>query len=123
QKIFAEEAPPRWVILLSGSDIVLGERARWGKGQYLRFQLGELLARKDNTALNITAVLLGRASLAPESGAPIHDTLDEKSHKHAHGVSADLKHAARAAVELIGNAYVKWEREKGRKKLYTDDAA
>lgn len=122
-RIFAEEAPPRWVLLISGAEVILGERARWGKGQYLRFELDELLARKDNTALGITAVLLSKASLAPEDGAPIHDTLDEKSHKHAHGVSADLKHAAREAVELIGNGYVAWEREKGKRELFSEDAA
>lgn len=123
QWLFAEEQPPRWVLLISGGQVILGERARWGKGQYLRFDLAELLARRDNTALGIAAVLLGKPSLAPESGAPIHDTLDEKSHKHAHGVSTDLKHAAREAVELIGNAYVEWEREKGKKLLFSDDAA
>lgn len=121
--LFSLEEPPRWVLLLSGSEILLAERARWGKGQFLRFELGELLARKDPTALNIAAALLSRATLAPEDGAPVHDTLDERSHKHAHGVSSDLKHAAREAVELIGNEYVHWERSSGKQALYTENAA
>lgn len=122
-EIFALEAPPRWVLVVSGADVVLAERARWGKGRYLRFELPELLARKDATALAIAAALLSRSTLAPGEGAPLHDSLDEKSHKHAHGVSSELKHAARAAVELIGNEYVHWERESGKKALYSEKAA
>lgn len=122
-EIFALDAPPRWVLLVSGGDLLLAERARWGKGRYLRFELGELLARKDNTALSIAVALLSRPSLAPEAGNPIHDTLDERSHKHAHGVSADLKHAAREAVELLGNEYVHYERTTGKKVLFSEQAA
>ncbi len=121
--VFSVEPPPRWVVLVSGQDLVLGERARWGKGRYLRFDLGELLARKDSTALDITAALLSRATIAPSDGTPVHDTLDERSHKHAHGVSKELKYAARDAVELLGNEYVHWERTTGKKALYTDQAA
>src|SRR5690606_6880371 len=121
--IFALEAPPRWVLLVSGADVVLAERARWGKGRYLRFELPELLARKDAAALAIAASLLSKNTLAPGEGTPLHDTLDEKSHKHAHGVSSDLKHAAREAVELIGNEYVRWERESGKKALFSERAA
>ncbi|MCA9642517.1 MAG: hypothetical protein KC492_17580, partial [Myxococcales bacterium] len=122
-EVFAVDAPPRWVLLLSGGDVLLAERARWGKGRYLRFELTELLARRDNTALAIAAALLSKQSLAPEAGNPIHDTLDERSHKHAHGVSADLKYAAREAVELLGNEYVHYERTTGKKVLFTEQAA
>lgn len=122
-EVFAVDAPPRWVLLLSGGDVLLAERARWGKGRYLRFELTELLARRDNTALSIAAALLSKQSLAPEAGNPIHDTLDERSHKHAHGVSADLKYAAREAVELLGNEYVHYERTTGKKVLFTEQAA
>src|SRR5690606_26914099 len=51
--IFAEEQPRRSVLLLSGQEVIPGERARWGRGHYLRFDLGELLSRKDSAALSI----------------------------------------------------------------------
>ncbi len=121
--LFAGEQAPRWALILSGADIILAERARWGKGRYLRFDLAELLARRDASALLICAALLGRATLSPADGAPLHDSLDERSHKHAHGVSSDLKFAAREAVELLGNEYVYWERTQGKKTLFTEQAA
>jgi hypothetical protein len=121
--LFATEQAPRWALILSGADIILAERARWGKGRYLRFDLAELLARRDASALTICAALLGRATLSPADGAPLHDSLDERSHKHAHGVSSDLKFAAREAVELLGNEYVYWERNQGHKTLFTEQAA
>jgi hypothetical protein len=82
-----------------------------------------LLARRDASALTICAALIGRSTLAPADGAPLHDSLDERSHKHAHGVSSDLKFAAREAVELLGNEYVYWERTQGKKTLFTEQAA
>lgn len=121
--LFAEENAPRWALVLSGADVILAERARWGKGRYLRFELDELLARKDAAALTICAALVGKSTLSPLDGAPLHDSLDERSHKHAHGVSADLKYAAREAVELLGNEYVYWERTQGKKTLFTEQAA
>ena len=121
--LFATENAPRWALILSGADLILAERARWGKGRYLRFDLAELFARKDASALTICAALLGKATLSPPDSNPLHDSLDERSHKHAHGVSATLKFAAREAVELLGNEYVYWERNQGKKTLFTDQAA
>ena len=64
--LFATENAPRWALILSGADLILAERARWGKGRYLRFDLAELFARKDASALTICAALLGKADpLAP----------------------------------------------------------
>ena len=120
---FAVEAPPRWIVLLSGKDAFLAERARWGRGRHLRFDLSELLGRKDSQALAITAALLSRDALAPDDGAPIHDTLDESSHKHAHGVSSDLKYAARKAVELLGNEYVHYQRTVRKRAMHGEREA
>ncbi|MGS0066183.1 hypothetical protein ACUOJY_28900, partial [Escherichia coli] len=53
--------------------------------------------------LKATAVLLHKDSLLPGSGAPYLDSLDDNSHKHAFGVSEDLKYALRESIELLGN--------------------
>ena len=114
-RAFAVPDPPRWIVLLAGVEVILAERARWGRGQYLRFDLAELLGRKNAGALRITAALLCKASLVPDSGQLLHDRLDESSHKHAQGVSASLKFAAREAVELIANEWVFYQRGRAKK--------
>src|SRR5690606_13382066 len=63
----------------------------------------EILGRKDDITLKATAALLHRQSLVPEQGGSLLDNLDENSHKHAFGVSEDLKYALREAIELLGN--------------------
>lgn len=120
---FEVEAPPRWIVFISGTEILLAERARWGRGQYLRFDASEILGRKDPKALRITAALLCRASLVPDSGTLLHDRLDENSHKHAQGVSADLKFAAREAVELIANEWVHYQRTTAKKAIHGEKVA
>ena len=50
---------------------ILADAAAWFAGRVTgRFDLGELLGRKDPKALHITAALLCRASLVPDGGAP-----------------------------------------------------
>jgi hypothetical protein len=120
---FEVEQPPRWIIVVSGAEIVLAERPRWGRGQYLRFDLQELLGRKDPAALRITAALLARQSLVPDGGTLLHDRLDESSHRHAQGVSADLKYAAREAVELLANEWVYHQRTVAKKALHGERVA
>src|SRR5699024_9858072 len=49
-------------------------------------------------------VLLHRDSLLASQGSSnLLDTLDENAHKHAYGVSEDLKYALRECIELLGN--------------------
>ncbi len=120
---FALEAPPRWVVVISGANVFLAERARWGRGRHLRFDLDEILGRKDAKAINVCAALLSKDALAPSDGPPIHDTLDENSHKHAYGVSSDLKYAAREAVELLGNDWVHYQRTVAKKAMHTERVA
>lgn len=122
---FSEERAPRWVLVLAGAEVVLAERARWGKGQWLRFELDTLLRRRDAGALDVTAALLSRALLVPANAGEttLHDRLSESSHQHAVGVSANLKFAAREAVELLGNEVVHYVRTTSKKALYGDRAA
>ncbi|ECX1511580.1 class I SAM-dependent DNA methyltransferase, partial [Salmonella enterica subsp. enterica serovar Derby] len=53
-------------------------------------------------------VLLHKDSLLPGSGAPYLDSLDDNSHKHAFGVSEDLKYALRESIELLGNEAMRY---------------
>jgi hypothetical protein len=122
---FSEERAPRWMLVLAGAELVLAERARWGKGQWLRFELDTLLRRRDAGALDVTAALLSRALLVPSNAGEttLHDRLSESSHQHAVGVSSNLKFAAREAVELLGNEVVHYVRTTSKKALYGDRAA
>jgi hypothetical protein len=121
--LFAGSAPPRWIVLLGGREAILADRGRWGRGQFVRFDLETLLRRRDPGALRVTAALLSRELLAPTAGRPLTETLLESSHKHAVGVSSDLKYAAREAVELLGNEWVHYTREVSKKTLYDENVA
>lgn len=101
--VFKQENPPRWVLLLSDRQAVLIDRFKWLQNRILRFDWDEILGRKDDITLKATAALLHGQSLVPSEGSSLLDGLDENSHKHAYGVSEDLKYALREAIELLGN--------------------
>jgi len=101
--VFTLSEPPRWVLLVSPYQIVLIERAKYAQKRFLRFDIEEILARKEDSVLKAFSVLLHKESLAPTDGLSLLDTLDENSHKHAFGVTEDLKYSLRSAVELMGN--------------------
>ncbi len=121
-EIFRRDEPPRWLILLAGRFIYLIDRTKWGQGQYLLFDLDEIFGRRQTQTLRATAALLAREALCPDEGVPLHDTLDENSHKHAYGVSSDLKYGVRRAVELLASEYVWYQRNVGKQALFQDDA-
>jgi hypothetical protein len=121
EQIFAQPEPPRWVILLSGGLLVLAERGKWGQGKSLRFDLDELLGRSERRALEAAAALVAKDALCPTDGVVLHDTLDESSHRHAYGVSEDLKDGIREAVELLANEFVWYRRNVSKEKLFGDD--
>ncbi|WP_461534716.1 Eco57I restriction-modification methylase domain-containing protein [Spongorhabdus nitratireducens] len=101
--VFKQDAPPRWVLLLSDRQLVLIDRFKWLQNRMLRFDWDEILGRKDDQTLKATSVLLHQSSLVPSEGSSLLDNLDENSHKHAFGVSEDLKYALRQAIEMLGN--------------------
>lgn len=121
-EIFRRDEPPRWVILLAGRFIYLIDRTKWGYGQYLLFDLDEIFGRRQPATLRATAALLAREALCPDEGVPLHDTLDENSHKHAYGVSSDLKYGVRRAVERLANEYVWYQRTVAKQALFQDEA-
>ncbi len=101
--VFGLAEPPRFVILLSMSQAVLIDRRKWSDSRLLRFNFSEIFGRADNTTVGVTAALLLADSLSPGAGTPLIDRIDEESHRHAYGVSQDLKFALRKAIEVLGN--------------------
>lgn len=110
QHVFGLPEPPRFVLLADATEVVLLDRTKWFEKRMLRFDLSEILGRKDAETLACAAGLLARESLAPEDGVCLLDSIDDASHKHAYGVSQDLKYALREAIELLGNEAV-WYRK------------
>jgi hypothetical protein len=101
--LFGADAPPRYVILAGLNEWVLLDRFKWPSNRALRFDWNEILDRKDSATLQAAAALLHHDSLAPGAGPSLLDALDENAHKHAFGVSEDLKYALRSAIEALGN--------------------
>ncbi|TXD33786.1 class I SAM-dependent DNA methyltransferase [Lujinxingia vulgaris] len=116
--LFEREEPPRFILLCSELDITLIDRTKWREKRYLRFDLDEILGRKDTDTLKVTAALLERRQIWSEQDQSLLDTLDESSHKHAFGVSQDLKYALREAIELLGNEAVYYIENVKKKKRY-----
>ena len=124
RRVFGQDHPPRWVLVLSFSRVLLIERGKWTHNRLLRFDLDEILGRRDDATLKAAAALLHRDCLLPPDGRSLLDSLDENSHKHAFAVSEDLKYALRESIELIGNEAVRYLREVLKDKVYDrpDDA-
>jgi hypothetical protein len=101
--VFGADHPPRYVLLAGLDHWLLLDRYKWPNNRALRFDWAEILDRKDADTLKACAALLHRDCLAPAEGSSLLESLDENAHKHAFGVSEDLKYALREAIELLGN--------------------
>ncbi|MEX8501152.1 class I SAM-dependent DNA methyltransferase [Leptothrix ochracea] len=101
--VFGAETPPRYVILAGLDEWLLLDRYKWPNNRALRFDWADILDRKDADTLKACAALLHKDCLAPGEGSSLLESLDENAHKHAFGVSEDLKYALREAIELLGN--------------------
>ena len=121
RRIFGQPHPPRWIILLSPGHVILIERGKWTHNRLLRFDLDDVLGRREDHTLKAAAALLHRECLLPEQGASLLDSLDDNSHKHAFAVSEDLKYALRESIELIGNETIWYLREVARDRVYRHD--
>ena len=104
--LFGQTEPPRFVLLIGMNQIALIDRNKWNEKRYLQFELEEIFSRHEETTLQAMAVLLHRDSLCPKDGGSLLDVLDDNSHKHASGVSRDLKYALRQCIEILGNEVV-----------------
>lgn len=101
--VFSLANSPRWVLLTSVDEWILIDRMKFDQQRVLRFDWRELLSRRSESAFKAVAYLLGSEAYAASGTESRLADLDEKSFKHAHGVSEDLKYALREAVELLGN--------------------
>jgi len=119
--IFTLAHPPRWVMLVSPFQVVLIERAKWAQKRFLRFDIEDIIARKEDKIFKALSVLLHQESLAPKDGLSLLDTLDENSHKHAFGVTEDLKYSLRSAIELLGNEAIYYYTKESPEFLETPD--
>lgn len=109
--VFGADTPPRYVLLVGLDEWLLLDRYKWPNNRALRFDWADILDRKDADTLKACAALLHKDSLAPGEGNSLLESLDENAHKHAFGVSEDLKYALRTAIELLGNEAARQLRE------------
>jgi hypothetical protein len=123
KQVFTVEEPPRWVLLYGAKQLILIDRSKWPSKRLLRFDLDEILGRREPSTLRAMAALLHRESVCPSDQISLLDRLDENSHKHAFAVSEDLKYSAREAVELLGNEAVWYLSEVLKEGVYGKDLA
>jgi hypothetical protein len=119
RRLFADDTPPRWVLLVHHEQWLLIERAKWSRKALLRFDLPELFGPRSDDALRALAALTRRQSVLPgEGGVALLDNLDENAHKHAFEVSTDLKYALRECIERIANEAIRHKREVAKEKIF-----
>lgn len=115
-EIFKLEEPPRWVMLLGGSQVLLIDRKTFANGRWLAFDLDEAFGRNEKGTFEQIATFLAQETLAPDSESIdlIHDKLEEQSHKLAHGVTENLQASVREAITLLANEWVADRRRQKR---------
>ncbi|MGU0810969.1 Eco57I restriction-modification methylase domain-containing protein [Pseudomonas aeruginosa] len=119
RRLFADDHPPRWVLLVHHEEWLLIERSKWGRKALLSFKLPDLFGPRDDKLLRALAALAGSQSVLPaEGGVALLDSLDDNSHKHAFEVSTDLKYALRECIELIANEAIWYKRTVAKEKVY-----
>lgn len=119
RRLFCDDHPPRWVLLVHHEEWLLIERSKWGRKSLLSFKLPDLFGPRDDKLLRALAALAGSQSVLPaEGGVALLDSLDDNSHKHAFEVSTDLKYALRECIELIANEAIWYKRTVAKEKVY-----
>ena len=120
-QIFAQNEPPRWVLLISIDQMVLIDRHKWNASRLLRFDWAELLNERDADSLLAAATLLHREHTCPTEGSALLDELDENSHRHTYSVSEDLKFALRQAIEVLGNEVLHYRRTVSKRRVFSSE--
>ena len=103
-ELFACDEPPRYVLVCAGRMVLLADRARWAEGRFLAVDLDAALERNDTTKggeLETIAALFSYDVLVATDGPSVLDELTEKSHKHAVGVSKELRLGIRRSIEIL----------------------
>ena len=107
---FFMRTPPRWILVASMDQLILFDRTKWADRQALRFDWSELYGARDTriAVFQLIAMLVSRESLVPDGGDPsVIDHLEARSRAHNQGISGSLKYSLRAAVELLGQEYIR----------------
>ena len=146
-ELFNVDEPPRFVLVVAGRIVLLAERAKWSEGRFLAVDLDAALERNDTKKageLETIAALFSADALVPggmtavsgsattgddapgDSGAgaaqSVLDELVDKSHKHAVGVSKELRIGIRESIEILANEVIHLRDERARsrnEKLFT----
>lgn len=119
KRLFSDDNPPRWVLLVHHEEWLLIERSKWGRKALMRFNLPELFGPRDDKQFRAMAALVGAQSILPGDGTvALIDSLDDNSHKHAFEVSKDLKYALRECIELIANEAIRYKRVVAKEKVF-----
>ena len=121
EQIFAQNEPPRWVLLISIDQMVLVDRHKWNASRLLRFDWAELLNERDADSLLAAATLLHREHTCPTEGSALLDELDENSHRHTYSVSEDLKFALREAIEVLGNEVLHYRGTVSKRRVFSSE--
>ena len=77
RRVFGQDHPPRWLLVLSFSRVLLIERGKWTHNRLLRFDLDEILGRREDATLKAAAALLHRDCLLPPAGRRPSASRDE----------------------------------------------
>ena len=139
-ELFSVDEPPRFVLVAAGRIVLLAERAKWAEGRFLAVDLDAALERNDTKKageLETIAALFSADALVPGhlggsgdsadaagagSAQSVLDELVEKSHKHAVGVSKELRTGIRESIEILANEVILLRDERARsrnEKLFT----
>ncbi|WIM87436.1 restriction endonuclease subunit M [Candidatus Mycobacterium wuenschmannii] len=106
-QLFVSDDPPRYLLVVAGSAVLVTDAARWSEGRYLAFDISTALDRRDDKTAGELAFHAGLWSadvlLPNDDGKTTLDTFTEDSEKHAVGVSEDLREGLRISIEKIAN--------------------
>ena len=108
-QLFAVDDPPRFVLILAGGWVVLADRTKWSEGRFLAGDFAVAAERNDRKAkgeIASLAALFSADALLPTDGQAPIDELADNSHKHAVGVSKELRHGIRRSVEILANEVI-----------------
>ena len=108
--LLATRHGPRYVLLLFGGVMVLGDRESFGRGRHLAVVLDTALPRKAAKSksageLDLIAAVFGASALRRHEDGTEDDVsrLVAASRDHGVGVTAELRHGLQKSVQLIAN--------------------
>lgn len=117
------ETGPKWFVVGAPDNLHLIQRGKWSYGRFIRVNLSEIFAQKDDKAYTTLLGLFSKEILAPESGLSIHEELDDNSHRHAFAVTTKLREGVRESIELLINEMIYAKKEAHKEYLKKDKDA